>query len=109
MLFRDSKFENPQRVLASRMSKIQVPNVKVMNKVPDRMLQKLLQEEKHYLPVALTGSPKRSPAGSGRGTPAKSKRIGDIAAFGSGKKLGHRHAGHSRNNHLSISNSHRAG
>ena len=37
-----------------------MPKTKVMNKVPDRMLQKLLQDEKAYLPVAITTSPKRS-------------------------------------------------
>ena len=42
------------------MSKLQMPKTKVMNKVPDRMLQKLLQDEKAYLPVAITTSPKRS-------------------------------------------------
>ena len=41
-----------------------MPKTKVMNKVPDRMLQKLLQDEKAYLPVAITTTPKRSIVGS---------------------------------------------
>jgi len=44
------------------MSKIQVPGGKVINKVPDKMLQKLFEDNRVYLPVANMGSPRKSPS-----------------------------------------------
>lgn len=40
-------------MLDSRMSKIQMPVAKVMNKVPDSVLQRVFKDNKEYLPVAL--------------------------------------------------------
>ena len=52
-----------------------MPAIKVMNKVPDHILSKFLNDEKAYLPVAISSSPKRTPVGSGKGTPVKQKRM----------------------------------
>ena len=52
-LFDDHSFEEPQKVLASRISRVQVPINKVMNKVPDHLLQRIFRENKEYLPLAM--------------------------------------------------------
>ena len=56
-------------MLGSRISKIQVPDIKVMAKVPDQVLQQMFIEQKPYLPVTISkndtpsmhNSPTRSP------------------------------------------------
>mmetsp|Transcript_8120 Transcript_8120/g.11269 ORF Transcript_8120/g.11269 Transcript_8120/m.11269 type:complete len:89 (-) Transcript_8120:37-303(-) len=58
-MFMDGLFEEPQRVLDSRLSKIQMPVSKVMNKVPDGVLQRIFKDHKEYLPVALNHNSQR--------------------------------------------------
>ena len=53
-LFVDRSFLEPQKMLDSRMSKIQMPVGKVMNKVPEGVLQKIFKANKEYLPVAVS-------------------------------------------------------
>ena len=40
-------------MLDSRLSKIQMPTVKVMNKIPSGMLKKIFKDNKESFPVAL--------------------------------------------------------
>ena len=41
-------------MLDSRLSKIQMPVGKVMNNVPDSVLQRIFKDHREYLPVALS-------------------------------------------------------
>ena len=41
---RHRNFEEPQKVLQARMSKIQMPTIKMMKKVPDKMLQSIFKD-----------------------------------------------------------------
>ena len=46
-------------MLQARISKIQMPSLKMMNRVPDRMLQQIFKDQKAYMPVAVTTSPRK--------------------------------------------------